>query len=248
MISKFKLTDKKLLFILLGYIVTVFVIFLVEILNHDYSIVNHYSVPVFVGFTVFFILLVLNQYLIRNSFYRDTVNFKNHRFIGFMICFVYFMGFSLSLILPYDKLFKFSKVEYAFEFFYPSEEILSKFDNGVYSYIYYGEKDNIHFISFVNEDDTYKEVDDYFDKYNIDGDELFFKYLEDVDKSVVLYSSSKYVKNDYIISDNRGSSFTYDCVMVKTRERYYLYYAYVDGKVDNTYEIIVNDRILKIGE
>ena len=61
MISKFKLTDKKLLLILLGYIVVVSIIFFVEILNNDYSIVNHYSVPVFVGFFVFFVLLVPNE-------------------------------------------------------------------------------------------------------------------------------------------------------------------------------------------
>ena len=79
MISKFKLADKKLLLIGLSYIFVVSVIFFFEILNNDYSIVNHYTVPVFVGFTVFFILLLLNQFLIRFSFYRDTVNFKNHR-------------------------------------------------------------------------------------------------------------------------------------------------------------------------
>lgn len=246
MISKFKLTDKKLLLILLGYILVVSIIFLVEILNNDYSIVNHYSVPVFVGFTVFFILLVLNQFLIRYSFYRDTVNFKNHRFIGFMIIFVYFLGFSVSLFLPYDKLFHFDKVEYAFEYFYPGEKLLKKYNNDTYRYIYYGNEEEVHFTSFVNKDDTFVEVDDYFEKIKLENGDLYYKYIEETDKSVVLFSSDVYVKNDYIVGDNRNSVFEYDCV--KTDKRYYLYYSYINGKVDNTYEISVNNIIMKVGE
>lgn len=246
MISKFKLTDKKLLLILLGYIVVVSIIFFVEILNNDYSIVNHYSVPVFVGFFVFFVLLVLNQYLIRYSFYRDTVNFKNHRFIGFMIIFVYFLGFSGSLFLPYDKLFHFKKSEYAFQYFYPSDEILKMYKNNIYRYIYYSDGEDNKFITFINDDNTFKEVDDYFEKIVIDTGELYYKYIEETDKSVVLFSSDSYVKNDYIIGDNRNSVFEYDCV--KTDKRYYLYYAYVDGKIDDTYELFVNSVSLKIGE
>lgn len=246
MISKFKLTDKKLLLILLGYIVVVSIIFFVEILNNDYSIVNHYSVPVFVGFFVFFILLVINQYLIRFSFYRDTVNFKNHRFIGFMIIFVYFMGFSLSLILPYDKLFKFEKAEHAFQYFYPHDEILRVYKNELYSYIYYSNGEERNLISFENDDNTYKEVEDYFEKITIETGDLYYKYIKDVDKSVVLFSSDQYVKNDYLVGDNRNSVFEYDCV--KTDKRYYLYYAYVNGKIDDTYEIFANNLSLKIGE
>lgn len=246
MISKFKLTDKKLLLILLGYIVVVSIIFFVEILNNDYSIVNHYSVPVFVGFFVFFVLLVLNQYLIRYSFYRDTVNFKNHRFIGFMIIFVYFLGFSGSLFLPYDKLFHFKKSEYAFQYFYPSDELLKLYKNNIYRYIYYSDGEDNKFITFINDDNTFKEVDDYFEKIVIDTGDLYYKYIEDTDKSVVLFSSDSYVKNDYIIGDNRNSVFEYDCV--KTDKRYYLYYAYVDGKIDDTYELFVNSVSLKIGE
>lgn len=246
MISKFKLTDKKLLLILLGYIVVVSIIFFVEILNNDYSIVNHYSVPVFVGFFVFFVLLVLNQYLIRYSFYRDTVNFKNHRFIGFMIIFVYFLGFSGSLFLPYDKLFHFKKSEYAFQYFYPSDELLKMYKNNIYRYIYYSDGEYNKFITFINDDNTFKEVDDYFEKIVIDTGDLYYKYIEETDKSVVLFSSDSYVKNDYIIGDNRNSVFEYDCV--KTDKRYYLYYAYVDGKIDDTYELFVNSVSLKIGE
>lgn len=246
MISKFKLTDKKLLLILLGYIVVVSIIFFVEILNNDYSIVNHYSVPVFVGFFVFFVLLVLNQYLIRYSFYRDTVNFKNHRFIGFMIIFVYFLGFSGSLFLPYDKLFHFKKGEYAFQYFYPSDELLKMYKNNIYRYIYYSDGEDNKFITFINDDNTFKEVDDYFEKIVIDTGDLYYKYIEETDKSVVLFSSDSYVKNDYIIGDNRNSVFEYDCV--KTDKRYYLYYAYVDGKIDDTYELFVNSVSLKIGE
>ena len=246
MISKFKLTDKKLLLILLGYIVVVSIIFFVEILNNDYSIVNHYSVPVFVGFFVFFVLLVLNQYLIRYSFYRDTVNFNNHRFIGFMIIFVYFLGFSGSLFLPYDKLFHFDKVEYAFQYFYPGEKLLKKYNNDIYRYIYYGNEEEVYFTSFVNKDDTFVEVDDYFEKIKLENGDLYYKYIEDTDKSVVLFSSDVYVKNDYIVGDNRNSVFEYDCV--KTDKRYYLYYAYINGKVDNTYEIFVNNIIMKVGE
>lgn len=246
MISKFKLTDKKLLLILLGYIVVVSIIFFVEILNNDYSIVNHYSVPVFVGFFVFFVLLVLNQYLIRYSFYRDTVNFKNHRFIGFMIIFVYFLGFSGSLFLPYDKLFHFKKSEYAFQYFYPSDELLKLYKNNIYRYIYYSDGEDNKFITFINDDNTFKEVDDYFEKIVIDTGDLYYKYIEETDKSVVLFSSDSYVKNDYIIGDNRNSVFEYDCV--KTDKRYYLYYAYVDGKIDDTYELFVNSVSLKIGE
>lgn len=246
MISKFKLTDKKLLLILLGYIVVVSIIFFVEILNNDYSIVNHYSVPVFVGFFVFFVLLVLNQYLIRYSFYRDTVNFKNHRFIGFMIIFVYFLGFSGSLFLPYDKLFHFKKSEYAFQYFYPSDELLKMYKNNIYRYIYYSDGEDNKFITFINDDNTFKEVDDYFEKIVIDTGDLYYKYIEEIDKSVVLFSSDSYVKNDYIIGDNRNSVFEYDCV--KTDKRYYLYYAYVDGKIDDTYELFVNSVSLKIGE
>ena len=246
MISKFKLTDKKLLLILLGYIVVVSIIFFVEILNNDYSIVNHYSVPVFVGFFVFFVLLVLNQYLIRYSFYRDTVNFNNHRFIGFMIIFVYFLGFSGSLFLPYDKLFHFKKSEYAFQYFYPSDELLKLYKNNIYRYIYYSDGEDNKFITFINDDNTFKEVDDYFEKIVIDTGDLYYKYIEETDKSVVLFSSDSYVKNDYIIGDNRNSVFEYDCV--KTDKRYYLYYAYVDGKIDDTYELFVNSVSLKIGE
>lgn len=246
MISKFKLTDKKLLLILLGYIVVVSIIFFVEILNNDYSIVNHYSVPVFVGFFVFFVLLALNQYLIRYSFYRDTVNFKNHRFIGFMIIFVYFLGFSGSLFLPYDKLFHFKKSEYAFQYFYPSDELLKLYKNNIYRYIYYSDGEDNKFITFINDDNTFKEVDDYFEKIVIDTGYLYYKYIEETDKSVVLFSSDEYVKNDYIIGDNRNSVFEYDCV--KTDKRYYLYYAYVDGKIDDTYELFVNSVSLKIGE
>ena len=246
MISKFKLTDKKLLLILLGYILVVSIIFLVEILNNDYSIVNHYSVPVFVGFTVFFILLVLNQFLIRYSFYRDTVNFKNHRFIGFMIIFVYFLGFSGSLFLPYDKLFHFDKVEYAFEYFYPGEKLLKKYVNDKYRYIYYGNEEEVLFTTFINKNNTFIEVDDYFEMIELENGKLYYKYIEDVDKSVVLFSSDVYVKNDYIVGDNRNSVFEYDCV--KTDKRYYLYYSYINGKVDNTYEIFVNNIIMKVGE
>lgn len=246
MISKFKLTDKKLLLILLGYIVVVSIIFFVEILNNDYSIVNHYSVPVFVGFFVFFVLLVLNQYLIRYSFYRDTVNFKNHRFIGFMIIFVYFLGFSGSLFLPYDKLFHFKKSEYAFQYFYPGDELLKLYKNNIYRYIYYSDGEDNKFITFINDDNTFKEVDDYFEKIVNDTGDLYYKYIEETDKSVVLFSSDSYVKNDYIIGDNRNSVFEYDCV--KTDKRYYLYYAYVDGKIDDTYELFVNSVSLKIGE
>ena len=212
MISKFKLADKKLLLIGLSYIFVVSVIFFFEILNNDYSIVNHYTVPVFVGFTVFFILLLLNQFLIRFSFYRDTVNFKNHRFIGFMIIFVYFLGFSGSLFLPYDKLFHFDKVEYAFQYFYPGEKLLKKYNNDIYRYIYYGNEEAVHFTSFVNKDDTFVEVDDYFEKIKLENGDLYYKYIEETDK------------------------------------RYYLYYAYINGKVDNTYEIFVNNIIMKVGE
>lgn len=246
MISKFKLADKKLLLIGLSYIFVVSVIFFFEILNNDYSIVNHYTVPVFVGFTVFFILLLLNQFLIRFSFYRDTVNFKNHRFIGFMIIFVYFLGFSGSLFLPYDKLFHFDKVEYAFQYFYPGEKLLKKYNNDTYRYIYYGNEEDVHFTSFVNIDDTFVEVDDYFEKIKLENGDLYYKYIEETDKSVVLFSSDVYVKNDYIVGDNRNSVFEYDCV--KTNKRYYLYYAYINGKVDNTYEIFVNNIIMKVGE
>lgn len=246
MISKFKLADKKLLLIGLSYIFVVSVIFFFEILNNDYSIVNHYTVPVFVGFTVFFILLLLNQFLIRFSFYRDTVNFKNHRFIGFMIIFVYFLGFSGSLFLPYDKLFHFDKVEYAFQYFYPGEKLLKKYNNDIYRYIYYGNEDEVNFTSFVNKDDTFVEVDDYFEKIKLENGDLYYKYIEETDKSVVLFSSDVYVKNDYIVGDNRNSVFEYDCV--KTDKRYYLYYAYINGKVDNTYEIFVNNIIMKVGE
>ena len=56
----------------------------------------------------------------------------------------------------------------------------------------------------------------------------------------------EYVKNDYFVGDNRNSVFEYDCV--KTDKRYYLYYAYINGKVDNTYEIFVNNIIMKVGE
>ena len=246
MISKFKLADKKLLLIGLSYIFVVSVIFFFEILNNDYSIVNHYTVPVFVGFTVFFILLLLNQFLIRFSFYRDTVNFKNHRFIGFMIIFVYFLGFSGSLFLPYDKLFHFDKVEYAFQYFYPGEKLLKKYNNDIYRYIYYGNEEEVYFTSFVNKDDTFVEVDDYFEKIKLENGDLYYKYIEETDKSVVLFSSDVYVKNDYIVGDNRNSVFEYDCV--KTNKRYYLYYAYINGKVDNTYEIFVNNIIMKVGE
>ena len=246
MISKFKLADKKLLLIGLSYIFVVSVIFFFEILNNDYSIVNHYTVPVFVGFTVFFILLLLNQFLIRFSFYRDTVNFKNHRFIGFMIIFVYFLGFSGSLFLPYDKLFHFDKVEYAFQYFYPGEKLLKKYNNDIYRYIYYGNEEEVNFTSYVNKDDTFVEVDDYFEKIKLENGDLYYKYIEETDKSVVLFSSDVYVKNDYIVGDNRNSVFEYDCV--KTNKRYYLYYAYINGKVDNTYEIFVNNIIMKVGE
>ena len=91
MISKFKLADKKLLLVGIGYILVVATIFLIEVLNNDYKIVNHYTFPIFTGFFVFFILLIINQFLIRFSFYREIVNFKNHRFISFMIFFVYFL-------------------------------------------------------------------------------------------------------------------------------------------------------------
>ena len=190
--------------------------------------------------------LVLNQYLIRYSFYRDTVNFKNHRFIGFMIIFVYFLGFSGSLFLPYDKLFHFKKSEYAFQYFYPSDELLKLYKNNIYRYIYYSDGEDNKFITFINDDNTFKEVDDYFEKIVIDTGDLYYKYIEDTDKSVVLFSSDSYVKNDYIIGDNRNSVFEYDCV--KTDKRYYLYYAYVDGKIDDTYELFVNSVSLKIGE
>jgi hypothetical protein len=246
MISKFKLADKKLLLIGLSYIFVVSVIFFFEILSNDYSIVNHYTVSVFVGFTVFFILLLLNQFLIRFSFYRDTVNFKNHRFIGFMIIFVYFLGFSGSLFLPYDKLFHFDKVEYAFQYFYPGEKLLKKYSNDTYRYIYYGNEEEVHFTSFVNKDDTFVEVDDYFEKIKLENGDLYYKYIEETDKSVVLFSSDVYVKNDYIVGDNRNSVFEYDCV--KTDKRYYLYYSYINGKVDNTYELSINNLTLKIGE
>lgn len=240
MISKFKLADKKLLLVGIGYILVVATIFFIEVLNNDYKIVNHYTLPIFTGFFVFFILLIINQFLIRFSFYREIVNFKNHRFISFMIFFVYFLGFSISLFLPYDKLFYFEKVEEAFQYYYPGEVILKKYNNDLYKYIYFGDKDNTRLIAFINENDTYVEVDDYFDIKKINDDDLYFKYLDSIDKSIVLFSSNKYVKNDYIISDNRGSNFLYDCVMVKTRDRYYLYYAYVNGKIDDTYELAIN--------
>ena len=75
---------------------------------------------------------------------------------------------------------------------------------------------------------------------------LGYKYIEETDKSVVLFSSDVYVKNDYIVGDNRGSVFEYDCV--KTNKRYYLYYSYINGKVDNTYELSINNLTFKMGE
>ena len=87
---------------------------------------------------------------------------------------------------------------------------------------------------------------DYFEMIELENGKLYYKYIEDVDKSVVLFSSDVYVKNDYIVGDNRNSVFEYDCV--KTDKRYYLYYSYINGKVDNTYEISVNNIIMKVGE
>ena len=246
MISKFKLTDKKLLFIGVCYIVVISIIFFFEILSNDYSIVNSHTVSLFGGFMAFFILLVLNQCLIRFSFYRDIVNFKNHRFIGFMVLFVYFLGFSLSLIVPYDKLFVFEKAEYAFEYFYPGEKLLKVYKNDKYRYVYYGNDENVNLVSFVNDGETYKKVNNYFEKISIESGDLYYKYIDDVNKSVVLLSSTQYVKNDYFVGDNRNSVFEYDCV--KTNKRYYLYYSYIDGKVDDTYEIFVNNINVKIGE
>ena len=246
MISKFKLTDKKLLFIGVCYIVVISIIFFFEILSNDYSIVNSHTVSLFGGFMAFFILLVLNQCLIRFSFYRDIVNFKNHRFIGFMVLFVYFLGFSLSLIVPYDKLFVFEKAEYAFEYFYPGEKLLKVYKNDKYRYVYYGNDDNVNLVSFVKDGETYKKVNNYFEKISIESGDLYYKYIDDVNKSVVLLSSTQYVKNDYFVGDNRNSVFEYDCV--KTNKRYYLYYSYIDGKVDDTYEIFVNNINVKIGE
>lgn len=246
MISKFKLTDKKLLFIGVCYIVVISIIFFFEILSNDYSIVNSHTVSLFGGFMAFFILLVLNQCLIRFSFYRDIVNFKNHRFIGFMVLFVYFLGFSLSLIVPYDKLFVFEKAEYAFEYFYPGEKLLKVYKNDKYRYVYYGNGENVNLVSFVKDGETYKKVNNYFEKISIESGDLYYKYIDDVNKSVVLLSSTQYVKNDYFVGDNRNSVFEYDCV--KTNKRYYLYYSYIDGKVDDTYEIFVNNINVKIGE
>lgn len=246
MISKFKLTDKKLLFIGVCYIVVISIIFFFEILSNDYSIVNSHTVSLFGGFMAFFILLVLNQCLIRFSFYRDIVNFKNHRFVGFMVLFVYFLGFSLSLIVPYDKLFVFEKAEYAFEYFYPGEKLLKVYKNDKYRYVYYGNDENVNLVSFVKDGETYKKVNNYFEKISIESGDLYYKYIDDVNKSVVLLSSTQYVKNDYFVGDNRNSVFEYDCV--KTNKRYYLYYSYIDGKVDDTYEIFVNNINVKIGE
>lgn len=207
-------------------------------------IINYYTLRFLIIVIISLILLLIHQYLKKK---KRLIN--NRAFLIMLLIIILVICYS-----PIDRFFvKFSTPTEVFEYYYPSEKIIKKYEYNDYCYIVtLGDKQSHDLISIVKKGNYWK-----FDNLTQKGSgthkdyDRYRVYINEINEleitGITINYPSYYAKN-IIIKDSIDSSF--DIVTYDINEEWsnYSHTTIINGQLPQDYTLIIDGKEYKIFE